>query len=140
MITTRAVPALLPAHHRRVAPEASIKMILPTPWRGTEGDRGPGSKLFEDRSVIECHIHACRLAKGVLAHRVPEVTGPAAHDLAKPLPQPQAADQAVRGGDKAAPGTAAEMRTRRGGNAMAVITTLNPVIRGWAAYKRSSFV
>ena len=31
---------------------------------------------------------------------------------------------------------AAEMRTLRGGNAMAVIATLNPVIRGWAAYYR----
>jgi len=29
---------------------------------------------------------------------------------------------------------AAEMRTLRGGNAMAVIATLNPIIRGWAAY------
>jgi RNA-directed DNA polymerase len=28
------------------------------------------------------------------------------------------------------------MRTLRGGNAMAVIATLNPVIRGWAAYYR----
>jgi hypothetical protein len=25
MITTRAVPALLPAHHQRVAPETTIK-------------------------------------------------------------------------------------------------------------------
>ncbi len=32
---------------------------------------------------------------------------------------------------------AAETRTLRGGNAMAVIATLNPVIRGWAAYYRS---
>ena len=31
---------------------------------------------------------------------------------------------------------AAEMRTLRGGNAMAVIARLNPVIRGWAAYYR----
>jgi len=31
---------------------------------------------------------------------------------------------------------AAEMRILRGGNAMAVIATLNPVIRGWAAYYR----
>ena len=31
---------------------------------------------------------------------------------------------------------AAEMRTLRGGNAMTVIATLNPVIRGWAAYYR----
>jgi RNA-directed DNA polymerase len=31
---------------------------------------------------------------------------------------------------------AAEMRTLRGGNAMAVIATLNPIIRGWAAYYR----
>jgi RNA-directed DNA polymerase len=31
---------------------------------------------------------------------------------------------------------ATEMRTLRGGNAMAVIATLNPVIRGWAAYYR----
>jgi len=31
---------------------------------------------------------------------------------------------------------AAEMRTLRGGNAMAVIAKLNPVIRGWAAYYR----
>jgi RNA-directed DNA polymerase len=31
---------------------------------------------------------------------------------------------------------AAEMRTLRGGNAMAVIAALNPVIRGWAAYYR----
>jgi RNA-directed DNA polymerase len=31
---------------------------------------------------------------------------------------------------------AADMRTLRGGNAMAVIATLNPVIRGWAAYYR----
>jgi RNA-directed DNA polymerase len=31
---------------------------------------------------------------------------------------------------------AAETRTLRGGNAMAVIATLNPVIRGWAAYYR----
>jgi RNA-directed DNA polymerase len=30
----------------------------------------------------------------------------------------------------------AEMRTLRGGNAMAVIATLNPIIRGWAAYYR----
>jgi RNA-directed DNA polymerase len=29
---------------------------------------------------------------------------------------------------------AAEMRTLRGGNAMAVIATLNPIIRGWAAW------
>jgi len=33
---------------------------------------------------------------------------------------------------------AAEMRTLRGGNAMAVIATLNPVIRGWAAYYRGA--
>ena len=32
---------------------------------------------------------------------------------------------------------AAETRRLRGGNAMAVIATLNPVIRGWAAYYRS---
>jgi RNA-directed DNA polymerase len=32
---------------------------------------------------------------------------------------------------------AAEARTLRGGNAMAVIATLNPVIRGWAAYYRT---
>ena len=31
---------------------------------------------------------------------------------------------------------ATEMRTLRGGNAMAVIATLNPIIRGWAAYYR----
>ena len=31
---------------------------------------------------------------------------------------------------------AAELRTLRGGNAMAVIATLNPIIRGWAAYYR----
>jgi RNA-directed DNA polymerase len=31
---------------------------------------------------------------------------------------------------------ASEMRVLRGGNAMAVIATLNPVIRGWAAYYR----
>ena len=31
---------------------------------------------------------------------------------------------------------AAEMRTLRGGNVMAVIATLNPIIRGWAAYYR----
>jgi len=31
---------------------------------------------------------------------------------------------------------AAEMRTLRGGNAMAVIAKLNPLIRGWAAYYR----
>ena len=31
---------------------------------------------------------------------------------------------------------AAEMRTLRGGNAMAVIARINPVIRGWAAYYR----
>src|SRR5215470_9690722 len=31
---------------------------------------------------------------------------------------------------------AAEMRTLRGGNAIAVIATLNPIIRGWAAYYR----
>jgi RNA-directed DNA polymerase len=31
---------------------------------------------------------------------------------------------------------AAEMRILRGGNAMAVIATLNPLIRGWAAYYR----
>jgi RNA-directed DNA polymerase len=31
---------------------------------------------------------------------------------------------------------ASEMRTQRGGNAMTVIATLNPVIRGWAAYYR----
>jgi RNA-directed DNA polymerase len=31
---------------------------------------------------------------------------------------------------------ASEMRTLRGGNAMAVIATLNPIIRGWAAYYR----
>src|SRR5262249_36650243 len=31
---------------------------------------------------------------------------------------------------------AAEMRTLRGGNAGAVIATLNPIIRGWAAYHR----
>ena len=32
---------------------------------------------------------------------------------------------------------AAEMRTLRGGNAMAVIAALNPIIRGWAAYYRT---
>ena len=32
---------------------------------------------------------------------------------------------------------AAETRTLRGGNAMAVIAALNPVIRGWAAYYRA---
>jgi RNA-directed DNA polymerase len=32
---------------------------------------------------------------------------------------------------------ATEMRTLRGGNAMAVIATLNPVIRGWTAYYRT---
>ena len=32
---------------------------------------------------------------------------------------------------------AAEMRTLRGSNAVAVITTLNPIIRGWAAYYRT---
>ena len=32
---------------------------------------------------------------------------------------------------------ASEMRTLRGGNAMAVIAKLNPVIRGWAAYYRT---
>jgi RNA-directed DNA polymerase len=32
---------------------------------------------------------------------------------------------------------AEEMRTMRGSNALAVIVTLNPVIRGWAAYYRS---
>jgi RNA-directed DNA polymerase len=31
----------------------------------------------------------------------------------------------------------AEMRALRGGNAAAVITTLNPIIRGWAAYYRN---
>ena len=31
---------------------------------------------------------------------------------------------------------ASELRTLRGGNAMAVIATLNPLIRGWAAYYR----
>jgi RNA-directed DNA polymerase len=31
---------------------------------------------------------------------------------------------------------AAEMRTLRGGNTMMVIATLNPIIRGWAAYYR----
>jgi RNA-directed DNA polymerase len=31
---------------------------------------------------------------------------------------------------------AAELRTLRGGNAMAVIATLNPITRGWAAYYR----
>jgi RNA-directed DNA polymerase len=31
---------------------------------------------------------------------------------------------------------ASELRTLRGGNAMAVIAALNPVIRGWAAYYR----
>jgi RNA-directed DNA polymerase len=31
---------------------------------------------------------------------------------------------------------AADMRTLRGGNAMAVIATLNPIVRGWAAYYR----
>jgi RNA-directed DNA polymerase len=31
---------------------------------------------------------------------------------------------------------AAEMRTLRGGNAMAVIARLNPIVRGWAAYYR----
>src|SRR5262249_18030095 len=31
---------------------------------------------------------------------------------------------------------AAEMRTPRGGNAMTVIATLNPLIQGWAAYHR----
>ena len=31
---------------------------------------------------------------------------------------------------------ATEMRTLRGGNAMVVIATLNPIIRGWAAYYR----
>src|SRR5215813_9425118 len=32
---------------------------------------------------------------------------------------------------------AAEMRILRGGNAVAVIAALNPVIRGWAAYYRT---
>src|SRR6266566_1875019 len=32
---------------------------------------------------------------------------------------------------------ASELRTLRGGNAMAVIAALNPVIRGWAAYYRT---
>ena len=34
IITTRAVPALLPAHHRRVAtrPRSAPEMTLPTPW------------------------------------------------------------------------------------------------------------
>jgi len=37
MITPRAVPALLPAHHRRLASyQAITKMTLPTPCR--EGD------------------------------------------------------------------------------------------------------
>jgi RNA-directed DNA polymerase len=31
----------------------------------------------------------------------------------------------------------AEMKTLRGGNATAVMTTLNPIIRGWAAYYRN---
>src|SRR4029453_11665413 len=33
--------------------------------------------------------------------------------------------------------SAGEMRTMRGPNALAVIVTLNPVIRGWTAYHRS---
>jgi hypothetical protein len=32
MITTRAVPALLPAHHRRVARNHLTRKTLPTPW------------------------------------------------------------------------------------------------------------
>jgi RNA-directed DNA polymerase len=32
---------------------------------------------------------------------------------------------------------AAEMRTLRGSNAMAVLAKLNPIIKGWAAYHRS---
>jgi hypothetical protein len=37
MITPRAVPALLPAHHRRVASyQAITKMTLPTPWINTQ--------------------------------------------------------------------------------------------------------
>ena len=33
MITTRAMPALLPAHHRRVAPETTLKNDFADPPR-----------------------------------------------------------------------------------------------------------
>ena len=35
MITTRAMPALLPAHHRRVASRTTIKNDFADPLRGT---------------------------------------------------------------------------------------------------------
>jgi hypothetical protein len=41
MITTRAVPALLPGHHRPVAQlPVTVRMTLPTPW-GAEMHKGP---------------------------------------------------------------------------------------------------
>ena len=53
-----------------------------------------------------------------------------------PLPS-QAADQAVQAAvTRLRKRLAAETRTLRGGNAMAIIARLNPVIRGWTAYYR----
>ena len=40
MITTRAMPALLPAHHRRVASAAAIKNDFADPLPGTPPRRG----------------------------------------------------------------------------------------------------
>jgi hypothetical protein len=45
MITSRAVPVLSPAHHRRVATSpAMIKMTLPTPWV-------PGARVLQERCL-----------------------------------------------------------------------------------------
>ena len=47
MITTRTMPAPLPAHHRRVAPETTIKNDFadplgadPSPWVGVPQESG----------------------------------------------------------------------------------------------------
>jgi hypothetical protein len=42
MITTRAMPALLPAHHRRVATyQAITEMTLPTPCEDPDSSAAP---------------------------------------------------------------------------------------------------
>ena len=64
--------------------------------------------------------------------RLPRVQHP-------PLPQRQAADQAEQGGraDGSGNGWPPRCKALHGANAEAVITTLNPIIRGWAAYYRT---
>lgn len=70
MITTRATPVLLPAHHRHVTPRPPSRMTLPTPWGVLGGSRrrldgiGLGC-LFLDASHFNYHAGAA--AKLVLA-------------------------------------------------------------------------